>query len=306
MIGLPQFSVCLAILAVALNASAQSVSLVKPGGSPVGAGHFIPPLPPLPAPPVSPVVFFRQLLAMSPAERFQSLTNRPPQIRARILAKVHEYLLLPPDDRELRLQSTELRWYLTLLFHQTPADRQTRLAQMPEDMRGLVKSRLAQWDLLPHPLQQEFLANDRVVTYFAHVAAAGSAPTNSGQPQITAQFEQFFELTPEEKQHALTTLSDEERAQMEKTLNSFDQLSPSQRRLCVRNYARFAGMSAAERVNFLKNAERWSQMSPQERQTWRDLVAQVPAWPPMPAVIVPTALMPPHQPLKPRPSMATN
>jgi hypothetical protein len=252
------------------------------------------------------VVFFRQLLAMSPAERFQCLTNRAPQIRARILAKVHEYLLLSPDDRELRLQSTELRWYLTPLFRQAPADRQTRLAQMPDDLRGLVKSRLAQWDLLPPSLQQEFLANDRAVTYFAHLPPAGSSPTNSGQPQITAQFEQFFELTPEEKQHALTTLSDEERVQMEKTLKSFEQLPPQQRRLCVRNYARFAGMSAAERADFLKNAERWSQMSPQERQTWRDLVAQVPAWPPMPAFIVPPGLVPPHQPLKPRPNMATN
>jgi len=34
---------------------------------------------------------------MSPVERNQSLTNRPPEVRARILAKVREYLALGPD-----------------------------------------------------------------------------------------------------------------------------------------------------------------------------------------------------------------
>jgi hypothetical protein len=69
---------------------------------------------------------------------------------------------------------------------------------------------------------------------------------------------------------------------MEKTLQTFAQLPPQQRIRCLRNYAKFAGMSAAERAEFLKNAEHWSQMSPKERQTWRDLVAQVPVWPPLP------------------------
>ena len=63
--------------------------------------------PPLPPTGASPVDFFRQLLAMSPAERNQSLTNRSPEIRARILAKVREYQALGPDERELRLRATE-------------------------------------------------------------------------------------------------------------------------------------------------------------------------------------------------------
>jgi len=80
-----------------------------------------PPLPPL-AP--SPVTFFRELLAMSPAERNNSLTNRTPEARARIMAKVREYQKLAPDERELRLRATELRWYLTPLFRTAPADRE--------------------------------------------------------------------------------------------------------------------------------------------------------------------------------------
>jgi len=53
---------------------------------------------------------------MSPAERNHSLTNRTPEARARILAKVREYQVLGPDERELRLRATELRWYLTPLL----------------------------------------------------------------------------------------------------------------------------------------------------------------------------------------------
>ncbi len=84
------------------------------------------------------------------------------------------------------------------------------------------------------------------------------------------------------KQAALNTLSDAERGQMEKTLQAFDKLPPDQRDECIRAFAKFAGMSASEKREFLKNAERWSQMSPAERQAWRDLVANVPEWPPLP------------------------
>jgi hypothetical protein len=65
-------------------------------------------------------------------------------------------------------------------------------------------------------------------------------------------------------------------------------------------------MSAAERAEFLKNAEHWSQMSPNERQTWRDLVAQVPVWPPLPSPAVPANLIPRAAPRILRPNVATN
>ena len=69
-----------------------------------------------------------------------------------------------------------------------------------------------------------------------------------------------------------------ERHQMEKTLQSFDELPcPPQRIECVHAFTKFAGMTFQERTEFLKNAERWSEMSPAERQVWRDLVSQRPA-----------------------------
>ena len=91
---------------------------------------------------------------------------------------------------------------------------------------------------------------------------------------------------------------------MEKTLQAFDHLPPAQRAQCIRAFTKFAGMSPSDKREFLKNAERWSQMSPEERQTWRDLVANVPKWPPMPPM--PPPPMPPQLAPHPHPAVATN
>jgi hypothetical protein len=262
--------------------------------------NLMPPLPRL----QSPVNFFRQLLALTPVERNHLLTNRPPEVRAKILAKVREYQALDPDERELRLRATELRWYLAPLLRVPAADRAAWLAQVPEDLRGLVEARLQQWDLLPPPLQREFLASDQALPYFARVETTHQPAASPESEAVGRQFNRFFELTPAERQQTLKTLSATERAQMEKTLQSFETLSLSQRLTCVRNYAKFAGMSPAERTEFLKNAQKWSQMSPAERQTWRDLVAQAPILPTAP--VVPASLLPPLPQKFSRPSVATN
>jgi hypothetical protein len=287
---------CVAAVAFQLPAQTPPIFPGQTGTNPV------PPMPKM----QSPVDFFRQLLAMSPVERNTSLSNRPPETRAKILAKVREYQALGPDERELRLRATELRWYLTPLLRVPAAEREARLANVPEELRGLVQSRLHQWDILPPPLQKECLASDPALHYFARLETTHQTATTPAQEKIGNQFNQFFELTPAEKQQTLKTLSTAERAQMEKTLQTFDKLPPKQRLTCLRNYARFAGMNATERAEFLKNAEKWSQMSPTERQTWRDLVARVPQWPPLPPATVPPNLIPHISPKIPRPSVATN
>jgi hypothetical protein len=256
----------------------------------------------------SPVDLFRQLLATPPDEREKFLTNRTPEIRARILAKAGEYEALDPDDRELRLRATELRWYLEPLLRETPTNRVARLAQVPEGLRELVNTRLQEWMILPPPIQEEFLANEHTLAYFSQIdprtvslaipgngahatlsedeQARWNALSANQRRQVTAQFNHFFELTPDEKQMTLNTLSDAERRQMEKTLQSFDQMPPEQRAECVNAFAKFASMDALERAEFLKNAARWSEMSPAERKAWRDLVVNVPQWPPLPAGFV--------------------
>ena len=216
---------CLVAIVVVFGAQAQN--LPEPSAnSPAVPLTLLPPTPPA----MSPVALFRKLLAMSPGERTDFLTNHPPEFRARILVKVHEYEILDPDERELRLRATELRWYLMPLLQTTATNQAEQLARVPDDLRELVKSRLTQWDILPPPLKQEFLENDRALHYFIRVEAPGdSAADGALNPQrqkISDQFNQFFELTPEEKQITLNTLSAPERVQMEKTLQSFDQLPP--------------------------------------------------------------------------------
>jgi Protein of unknown function (DUF3106) len=277
---------------------------------------------PMSARPKSPVALFRQLLTMTPEERESFLTNRPLQIREAILAKVAEYEALDPNERELRLRATELRWYLLPLMHDSPSNRAVGLAMVPQDIRDLVKSRLDQWTILPPELQQEFLENEEALHYFAHLDVSNSmtlqkitppgselarwtAMTEAQRNQIAANVDQFFALTPEEKQAALDTLSDVERQQMEKTLQAFDRLPSDQREECERAFAKFASMSASEKQEFLRNAARWSQMSPADRQAWRDLVANVPQWPPLPqGFIMPPP--PPPLPTQAQPVAATN
>ena len=302
MIWSRQFFFCLSAVVVGFAACGQNSNPPAVFAPTISATNLLPPMPQS----VSPVNFFRQLLAMSPAERTASLTNRPPEARARILAKVREYQALGPDERELRLRATELRWWLTPLLRLTVAERAPRLVAVPDSLRELVNARLAQWDLLPPPMQQEFLASDQALHYFAHVETTNQPGVAREQKNNADQFSQFFELTPEEKRQTLNTLSDAERLAMEKTLQSFSQLPTQQRFQCIRNYAKFAGMSAVERADFLKNAESWAKMSPKERQTWRDLVQHIPQWPPMPPPGVPPSLMPHPVPKISRPSVATN
>ncbi len=275
----------------------------------------------IPSHQTAPVEFFRALLVMTPEEREQQLVIYPPPIRERLVAKIQEYEALGPNERELRLRATELRWYLLPLLRESPTNRAAQLAQVPDDLRDLVQTRLNQWIILPPPLQQEFLDHERALRYFAHVDSTNGPPmpgdwertppdsdvarwnalSEDERKKIAGRVNHFFELTPEEKQETLNTLSDAEREQMEKTLQAFDHLSAGQRTECIRAFAKFASMNAIEKQEFLKNAERWSQMSPEERQTWRDLVANVPQWPPMPPMPPP-----PMAESAPQPPVATN
>src|SRR5438445_4527491 len=60
----------------------------------------------LPEPPGSPIELFRQLLEKDRQEQEQLLTNRPPETRKQILAKVREYKALRPDQCDAKLKAT--------------------------------------------------------------------------------------------------------------------------------------------------------------------------------------------------------
>jgi hypothetical protein len=259
-----------------------------------------PPMPPVPKA-KSPVDFFRELLAMNPSERVLALTNRPPEARKQILAKIREYEALRPDLRELRLKATELRWYLLPLISTPQIARGSQLAAIPEEDRKLVEDRLRYWDALPATNQASLLTN----VYFLRVLTEReeSSTTNLSDPRrefldagirqwqalseeerqnIKARFDRVFTLNAEEKVKVLRTLSVAERNQIQKTLRRFGQLPPAQRAQCIENFEKFANLSIEERQQFLKNADRWNLMTPDERQAWRDLVQKLQPQPPMP------------------------
>lgn len=288
-----------------------------------GNAAVTPPLPvtppPLP-PPQSPIDFFRELLAMSGPERRQALTNRAPQVRERLLAKIQEYERMPADQRELRLRATELRWYLVPLMKTPAAQRPPVATLVPAHLRKPVTDRLEQWDLLPSEAQRELLENELAVDYFTQASLpparrqqlAGAIQRWEALPPAERQrlfdrVNKFFDLTPKEQEKAKATLTATEREQMERTLSAFAKLTREQRIQGVRSFEKFASMTAAERQSFLQNAARWSAMSPAERETWRNLVRKLPEMPPLP----PDFYGGPPPPLPPTPaprplSLATN
>lgn len=309
MMFLRHLSLGLALLALPLRAATPPV-----------------PPPPMPSSP-SPVAAFRELLSMNLAERRQALTNRPPAVQRQILAKLREYETLKPEQRELRLQATELRYYLLPLMGSPTADRQARLQSLPETHRAMVEARLKGWDALGPAGQRELLDNEAALSYFTEVTSdtarqslsparrekleasikAWQSLPEQKRRDLLAQFNRFFELNDRERDQALRTLSEPERRQMERTLTSFEKLQPAQRAQCIRSFEKFASLTVEERQQFLKNAQKWQLMSPSERQEWRELVARLPLFPPR---ITPLPPLPPAPQISPNPAnkstVATN
>jgi Protein of unknown function (DUF3106) len=309
------------LLLVALSAQAAANDTVS---APANSIPARPPMPSLP-PTLSPISFFRDLLAMDAAGRKQALTNRPLAIRTQILAKVHEYESLKPDERELRLRVTELRWYLRPLMSAPATNRLAQLTMIPETYRKLVEDRLQEWDKLSPDLQAELLANESTIRYLTEIEGrtedqrrqtleaippAGRTMLERGidkwsslsedrRQRMLSRFREFFELTPQEKQKVLNTLPGVNRGQIERTMRAFDKLPPDQRDQCIRSLEKFASLSPAERQQFLKSAERWKLMSSSERQVWRELVQRFPPLPPPP-------LPRPLHRIPPAPPIATN
>jgi len=266
-----------------------------------------------PAPPVpvvkSPVDFFRKLLAMNPTQRVQALSERSPEARKQILAKVREYEVLRPDVRELRLKVTELRAYLLPLLNTAPGNRAAQLAAIPPEDLKLVEDRLRYWDALPSQNQAALLTNQMTIRRLTEFDEGTNTNLSAGRRElleagirqwqalseeerqnIKGRFDQVFSLSEEEKGKVLRTLSAAEREQIERTLRRFGQLPPAQRAQCLANFEKFANLNLEERQQFLKNADRWNQLTPNERQAWRDLVQKLQPQPPLPPRPIPKSL----------------
>lgn len=286
-------ALCLSAPAQEAAAQASKADAAREALVPLGGGL-----------PKAPVDLFRRLLVMSPPERDTFLAKRSPETQKLILAKLREYSALKPEQRDLRLRVTELRWYLLPLLNAPQTNRATQLDSIPPLVRGLVEDRLGQWDRLPPAAQKRILENESFVSLYLDETDARATPaaavSDAARPQFEAgirrwqalteeqrqetmtHFNEFFRLTPSEQEKTLRTLSEGERVQIEKSLHTFEGLTPSQRSQCLRSFQKFANFSPEERRQFLKDAERWELMSPSERQSWRNLVYSVSRLPPVP------------------------
>ena len=281
----------------------------------------------------SPVKLFRELLVMEVEERTQQLQLRPPEMREPIEAKVKEYLALNAEERELRLQATELRHYLTVLMPLPATNRAALVVQIAEPMRAAVVARLEVWNLMPPTMQEEVLENEQVVRHFTQCGAMSAAQRQSllasmpadqrssletniarwkALPEVNrkgafAQMNHFFELTTSERERAMRELSPAERDAMKLTLDTFNDLTPAQRQSCLLSFEKFASMSLTDRQIFLKKAEAWQKMTPSDRQHWRDVVARAPELPPFPPGMDVRVVIPPQsEPSKTAPAMPVN
>jgi hypothetical protein len=262
--------------------------------------------------PISPIDYFKELLSMKPAQREGALTAKTPEQKKLLLAKIAEYESMSPEERDLRLRHTELRWQLTRLMQLPPLERMTELAAIPPEKRGIVEERLRHWDEIPLPLQKDFLENQgliqRMLTWeitptdqrarltpeqrenLRRELTAWRALPEQQRQRMSEQFRQFFELSDDQKKKILGTIPATERQQMEKTLEKFETLPQEMRQKCINSFSKFASMNSEERSEFLRNAERWESMTPSERLAWRELVNKLPPPPPAPPRIHPPLL----------------
>ncbi|HOX02898.1 MAG TPA: DUF3106 domain-containing protein [Candidatus Paceibacterota bacterium] len=254
----------------------------------------------------SPVDEFRHLLRANPAERERILEQRWPGRVQALRSKLAEYDGLPPDERELRLRTLELRYHLLPLMRMPREQRAPGLSRVPPEYRDLVDQRLVEWDLLPPDLQKEALENESTRHYFVQLDMISPAQQRAWfarlppdrrdqleegfrrwqslspeQRQLRASgIDRFFQLGPDARQKVLESLSETELARVQPVLEALPRLPPDQRRQYVVAFEKFVALSPPERERFLQNAERWKTMSPEERQLWRELVEKLPPLPP--------------------------
>ena len=252
----------------------------------------------------SPLEFFRQLLAMDAAARGAKLAGLSTKSRAALQRKLAEYDALSPGARELRLQATELRYFLRPLLGLERDFRNRAVAALPEKFRSLVAARLVQWDGLPKETRSAILDNEwmllGVLRYGPQFAATavkeGSLPGETAaarerleawsslrparQQELLGRFHRFFTLNADEKERVLDQLPEYQRVKVFATIDEIRRLPERERLACMDALRRFNEMSVVERAAFIRNAKLWRGLSSGEKEAWRMVVQQFPPLPP--------------------------
>ncbi|MHB1306645.1 MAG: DUF3106 domain-containing protein [Limisphaerales bacterium] len=279
-----------------------------------------PPPPPLPPRGRSAVATFRELLAMSTADREKVLEARPEVQRSYLRDRANEFLALDPLEREARLRLLELRAVLVPLLSAEPTNRVDLLREVPAAQRDLVDRQLEAWDTLPAGRQQQVLASESRWVFLAPLPAARPGrtpdlpiPKDSGlgrrsrvesglagwkalpperRQRAQLDLEEFLSLDERRRSKVLAAVPGGQRESLARLAGAFGRLAPAERSRCVGAFLQFAGMSAGERERFWQSAELWGAMGPEERRAWRAFTADLPPRPPGSVGPMPPALPP--------------
>ncbi|MBI3879733.1 MAG: DUF3106 domain-containing protein [Verrucomicrobia bacterium] len=303
-------ALALSLLLIASLLAAHGAGITPPPLPGAAGTNVVPPIPPLPPRNVN---WFRELLAKPAAERALALADFSEARRELFLRKLREYDALPPEERELKLRTTELRVCLSPLLHTPREQRAALLAPLAPEERRLIEERLTQWDLLPPDLQTPLLENQTALDYFARVEGQTPAQQQSyldglspvdrqrveaslarwkqlpaaEQQRITQQSAAFFQFTEHEKQVVLAQMPAGQREQLQRTMAAVQDLPTEQREACLTALRQYAGMSPEQRQRFLTAVGRWEAMTAADRAHWRSLSSKLPPLPPLPPGLVP-------------------
>jgi len=249
----------------------------------------------------SPVLYFRGILGMTPAQREKALANKPAEATNALLKKVAEYTNLPKEVREARLRLTELQWELTTVVTLAPTNQAAFIKDAAPEDRPLLEDWL-RFQSLSSDGQKAMLVtlNPNRHQALTQALKQWQAVPESDRQQASGQFLKIAYLTPNQRAQTLSEFSDAERKTMEAALKNFAALPEVQRNVCIASFKEFANMAPAERDEFLKNAARWESMTPSERKLWQTLVQKIePPSPPgltVPSGVIKSVRYPPLPP----------
>ena len=254
----------------------------------------------------------RRLLAMTSEERERALTKKDEKARSFLRSELEKYDAMSREDRETALQSLRVWYYLRELVKVPVEARAPVLSLIPETDREMVQTRLVRWDKLPGDLQSALMEHERFLRYALQPdgsdikpqSAAGGVPESlkerwderlekwhslptERRTQIYSQFKRFFALSNKERDRVLETLSQEERAQAERTLKivqALEKLSPAERDACVDAFLAFIETPVNSREHQLRLQEihGWRKLEPHEQELFRTVSKFVLPPPPLP------------------------
>jgi len=291
--------------------------------SPAGSGTQ-----PLPPPvffqtnttaPKSPFISFRGLLNKTPEELEASLEKRPKRFHPTLLAKIEEYRKLSDQERERRLQSLDLRWYIISGVNLPENSLDEYVNSIPKEYQEIIRERLTPWYKMPLEHRQNILTNVKSVNPLSLSFQQKDPDANKKRPQFQQngprkgppgkdvgqggprrfryrggqgnpemqaerfwnELNEFFRMSRHDRSKVLKCLEGNNRETVEKIFTQLDDLPPVERQRSLKLLLSISELPQSEQEAFIRSAEQWNSLSKEEKRFFRTLILpqQVPPMP---------------------------